>query len=158
MYFSLLQNDNFFLSCLLVLQYGFVTMFVAAFPLAPIFALINAVLEIRVDAINFVCYHRRPRAVRVEDIGAWHGVLAAVTKIAVLMNAFILAFTSEFIPKLVYKYMFAPDRNSPGGGTLKGYINNSLAYIDLKTLYAWEPGTEPMDPTANVNYTREYCR
>lgn len=142
----------------IVLQYGFVTMFVAAFPLAPIFALINAVLEIRVDAINFVCYHRRPRAVRVEDIGAWHGVLAAVTKIAVLMNAFILAFTSEFIPKLVYKYMFAPDRNSPGGGTLKGYINNSLAYIDLKTLYAWEPGTEPMDPTANVNYTREYCR
>ena len=157
-FYKTLKTVTFLLLSLLVLQYGFVTMFVAAFPLAPIFALINAVLEIRVDAINFVCYHRRPRAVRVEDIGAWHGVLAAVTKIAVLMNAFILAFTSEFIPKLVYKYRFAPDRNSPGGGTLKGYINNSLAYIDLKTLYTWEPGTEPIEPTANVNYTRDYCR
>jgi hypothetical protein len=31
----------------LVIQYGFVTLFVAAFPLAPLFALINNVVEIR---------------------------------------------------------------------------------------------------------------
>lgn len=141
-----------------VLQYGFVTMFVSAFPLAPLFALINAVLEIRVDAINFVSYHRRPQTMRVEDIGAWYGVLEAVTKVAVIMNAFVLAFTSEFIPKLLYRYKYAPDRDSPGGGTLKGYLNNSLSSIDLKTLYTWEPGTEPVNPTANVNYTRDYCR
>ena len=141
-----------------VLQYGFVTMFVAAFPLAPIFALINAILEIRVDAINFVQYHRRPGTQRVEDIGAWYGVLESVTKVAVLMNAFILSFTSEFIPKLLYRVMYAPDRNSPGGGTLKGYLNNSMSYIDLKTLYTLEPGTEPNNPTDNLNYTRNYCR
>ncbi|XP_068760659.1 anoctamin-4-like [Montipora capricornis] len=142
----------------IVLQYAFVTMFVAAFPLAPFFALINAILEIRVDAVTFVTYYRRPQPVRVEDIGAWYSVLEGISKIAVLMNAFVLAFTSEFIPKLVYKYQFSPDRNSPEGGTLKGYVNNSLALIDLKTLYDWEPGTEPRDPTANVNYTRDYCR
>lgn len=141
-----------------VLQYAFVTMFVAAFPLAPFFALINAILEIRVDAITFIRYYRRPKPVRVEDIGAWYSVLEATSKVAVLMNAFILAFTSEFIPKLVYRYQYAPDRNSTHGGTLKGYINNSLAYIDLKTLYEWEPGTEPQNPTANLNYTRDYCR
>lgn len=133
-------------------------MFVAAFPLAPFFALINAVLEIRVDAINFVSYHRRPQTNRVEDIGAWYGVLEAVTKVAVLMNAFVLAFTSEFIPKLLYRYQYAPDRNSPDGGTLKGYINNSLSSIDLNTLYKWEPGTQPVNPKENVNYTRDYCR
>ena len=133
-------------------------MFVSAFPLAPFFALINAVLEIRVDAINFVSYHRRPQVVRVEDIGAWYSVLEAVTKAAVLMNAFVLAFTSDFIPKLIYRLQYASDRNSPGGGTLKGYINNSLASIDLKTLYKWEPGIQPVNPTANVNYTRDYCR
>lgn len=133
-------------------------MFVAAFPLAPFFALINAILEIRIDAITFICYFRRPKPVRVEDIGAWYSVLEATSKVAVLMNAFILAFTSEFIPKLVYRYQYAPDRNSSHGGTLKGYINNSLASIDLKTLYEWEPGTEPQNPTANLNYTRDYCR
>ena len=133
-------------------------MFLAAFPLAPIFALINAVAEIRVDAINMVSYHRRPLVGRAEDIGAWYSVLEAVTIAAVLMNAFVLAFTSEFIPRLLYRLKYAPDRNSTGGGTLKGFVNNSLASIDLKTLYTWEPGTEPINPFANLNYTRDYCR
>ena len=55
----------------LVLQYGFVTMFVAAFPLAPVCALINNIIEIRVDAYNKVHNSRRPVAERAEDIGAW---------------------------------------------------------------------------------------
>ena len=95
---------------------------------------------------------------RAEDIGAWYSVLEAVTNAAVLMNAFVLAFTSEFIPRLLYRLKYAPDRNSTGGGTLKGFLNNSLASIDLKTLYTWEPGTEPTNPFANLNYTRDYCR
>ena len=31
----------------IVIQFGFITIFVAAFPLAPLFALINNILEIR---------------------------------------------------------------------------------------------------------------
>ncbi|XP_065556152.1 anoctamin-6-like [Artemia franciscana] len=38
----------------LAAQYGFVTLFVAAFPLAPLFALINCIIEIRVDAFKLV--------------------------------------------------------------------------------------------------------
>ena len=34
----------------LAIQYGFITLFVAAFPLAPLFALINNIFEIRLDA------------------------------------------------------------------------------------------------------------
>lgn len=134
-------------------------MFVAAFPLGPLFALINVIVEIRVDAINFLCYFRRPDAARVEDIGAWYNVLEAVTKVSVLVNAFVLAFTSEFIPKLVYKMAYSSQNgDSSWKGTLKGYVNNSLALIDLKTLYTWENGTQPNDPTKNLNYTRDYCR
>lgn len=43
-----------------VLQYGFVTIFVAAFPLAPLFALINNICEMRFDAKKLLLYHRRP--------------------------------------------------------------------------------------------------
>ena len=141
-----------------VLQYGFVTMFVSAFPLAPLFALINAVLEIRVDAINFVSYHRRPQTVRVEDIGAWYGVLETVTKVAVIMNAFVLAFTSEFIPKLLYRLRYAPDRNSLGVGTLTGYINNSLSTIHTADISRFEAEAEPEDPHANLPYNHSFCR
>ncbi len=34
----------------LAIQYGFITLFVTAFPLAPLFALLNNIFEIRLDA------------------------------------------------------------------------------------------------------------
>ncbi len=52
-----------------VIQFGFVSLFVASFPLAPLFALLNNVIEIRLDAKKFVTELRRPDAVRAKDIG-----------------------------------------------------------------------------------------
>lgn len=52
-----------------VIQFGFVTLFVASFPLAPLFALLNNIIEIRLDAKKFVTELRRPVAVRAKDIG-----------------------------------------------------------------------------------------
>lgn len=52
-----------------VIQFGFVTLFVASFPLAPLFALLNNIIEIRLDAKKFVAELRRPIAARAKDIG-----------------------------------------------------------------------------------------
>lgn len=52
-----------------VIQFGFVTLFVASFPLAPLFALLNNIIEIRLDAKKFVTELRRPVAIRAKDIG-----------------------------------------------------------------------------------------
>ena len=54
----------------MVLQFGFITIFVAAFPLAPLFALLNNWVEIRLDAQKFVCETRRAVAERAESIGS----------------------------------------------------------------------------------------
>ncbi len=43
---------------LAVIQYGFITIFVAAFPLAPLFALLNNVFELRLDAKKLLVHHR----------------------------------------------------------------------------------------------------
>ncbi|CAL8116032.1 unnamed protein product [Orchesella dallaii] len=104
----------------MVIQYGFVTLFVAAFPLAPFFALLNNVVEIRLDAFKWITQLRRPLAERVEDIGAWYGILQGITYTAVVTNAFVIAYTSDIIPRLVYKY-------TNENGTLEGYIENSLS-------------------------------
>ena len=76
----------------LVIQYGFITLFVAAFPLAPFFALINNVVEIRLDAYKYVTTLRRPLAQRAQDIGAWVNIMQVVTKISVLTNVSIPNF------------------------------------------------------------------
>ena len=69
-----------------VLQFGFITIFVAAFPLAPFFALANNIFEIRIDSDKFVGEVRRPIADRAQDIGIWFDILDSVAKIAVISN------------------------------------------------------------------------
>ena len=51
------------------MQFGFTTIFVAAFPLAPLLALLNNIIEIRLDAYKFVTQWRRPLPARATDIG-----------------------------------------------------------------------------------------
>ena len=135
-----------------VLQFGFVTMFVAAFPLAPLFALINSVVELRVDAINFVCQFRRPIASRAQDIGAWYRILEGLASLSVLVNAFVIAFTSDFIPRLVYK--------ANGDGTLNGYVNSTLSYFRISDYDTVDKRAKPEDAYAFqvLNFTEEYCR
>ncbi|KAG8315422.1 Anoctamin-4 [Homalodisca vitripennis] len=108
----------------MVIQYGFVTLFVAAFPLAPLFALLNNIGEIRLDAYKMVTQARRPLAERVEDIGAWYGILQGITYCAVVSNAFVIAYTSDYIPRMVYAFVYSPTN------TLEGYIDSSLSLFN----------------------------
>ncbi|KAL1471540.1 hypothetical protein MTO96_023594 [Rhipicephalus appendiculatus] len=70
----------------MAIQFGFVTLFVAAFPLAPLFALLNNIVEIRLDAYKYTSQMRRPLAERVPNIGAWQVILKGVSVFAVICN------------------------------------------------------------------------
>uniref|UniRef100_A0A8C7FBN5 Anoctamin n=1 Tax=Oncorhynchus kisutch TaxID=8019 RepID=A0A8C7FBN5_ONCKI len=129
----------------MIIQFGFVTLFVASFPLAPLFALLNNIIEIRLDAKKFVAELRRPVAARAKDIGIWYNLLRAVAKVAVIINAFVISFTSDFIPRLVYQYMYSPD------GSMHGFVNHTLSYFNVSN---FQDGKEPMDPQHQV----EMCR
>uniref|UniRef100_A0A8C2HXT3 Anoctamin n=1 Tax=Cyprinus carpio TaxID=7962 RepID=A0A8C2HXT3_CYPCA len=120
----------------MVIQYGFVTLFVASFPLAPVFALLNNVIEIRLDAAKFVTEIRRPDAVSAKEIGIWYNILSGISKFAVITNAFVISFTSEFIPRMVYQYLYSET------GTMHGYTNHTLAYFNTSN---FKPGTAPHD-------------
>ncbi|XP_050970938.1 anoctamin-1a isoform X2 [Labeo rohita] len=132
----------------MIIQFGMVTLFVASFPLAPLFALLNNVIEIRLDAKKFVTELRRPIAVRAKDIGIWYTLLRGLSKVAVIVNAFVISFTSDFIPRLVYQYMYSPD------GTLHGFVNHTLSYFNVSH---FQPGTEPLQPM-HLGYKVEVCR
>ncbi|XP_077205145.1 anoctamin-7 [Paroedura picta] len=104
----------------MVLQFGFITIFVAACPLAPLFALLNNWVEIRLDAQKFVCEYRRPVVERAQGIGIWFNILEVITHLAVISNAFLIAFTCDFLPRLYYQYTRASN--------LQGYVDFTLAY------------------------------
>ncbi|CAG9536244.1 unnamed protein product [Cercopithifilaria johnstoni] len=112
----------------MVIQFGFVTLFVSAFPLAPLFALVNNIFEIRIDAYKYVVATRRPMPERARDIGIWLPILSMISRAAVLVNACIIAFTSDFIPRFVYRFVYMHDE-------LYGYVNNSLSFYDSSGIF-----------------------
>ncbi|XP_035283037.1 anoctamin-1-like isoform X2 [Anguilla anguilla] len=118
----------------MIIQFGFVSLFVASFPLAPLFALLNNIIEIRLDAKKFVTELRRPDAVRAKDIGIWYNILNGIGKFSVIINAFVISFTSDFIPRLVYQYMYSET------GTMHGFIDHTLSYFNVTN---FKPGTAP---------------
>ncbi|KAI2662631.1 Anoctamin-9 [Labeo rohita] len=113
----------------MVLQFSFTTIFVAAFPLAPLLALINNIFEIRLDAIKMVSLERRLVPKKTNDIGVWTRILEAVGVMAVIANGLVIGISSDFIPRLVYRYHYGPcaTSNSTSLDCMTGYINNTLA-------------------------------
>ena len=65
-------------------------------------------------------------------------------RISIITNAFIIALTSEFIPKAVYRGFYSDD------GSLNGYVNFTLSYFD----------PSDMDRSSNLNLTLapDLCR
>uniref|UniRef100_A0A8C6YQ64 Anoctamin n=1 Tax=Nothoprocta perdicaria TaxID=30464 RepID=A0A8C6YQ64_NOTPE len=118
----------------MIIQFGFVTLFVASFPLAPLFALLNNIIEVRLDAKKFVTELRRPDTVRAKDIGIWYNILSGIGKLSVIINAFVISVTSDFIPRLMYQYAYSQN------GTMHGFINHTLSYFNVSHLKA---GTQP---------------
>ncbi|KAJ1182000.1 hypothetical protein NDU88_007198 [Pleurodeles waltl] len=120
----------------MVIQFGFTTIFVAAFPLAPLLALLNNIIEIRLDAYKFVTQWRRPMPARATDIGIWYGILEGIGVLAVITNAFVIAITSDYIPRFVYAFKYGPctDQGYRQEKCLKGYVNSSLSVFDLSEL------------------------
>ncbi|CAO1405540.1 unnamed protein product [Diamesa tonsa] len=130
----------------MVLQYGFVTIFVAAFPLAPLFALINNIFEMRLDAKKLLTYYRRPVSQRVRNIGVWYRILDSISKLSVITNGFIIAFTSDFVPRFIYQVFINPEH------TLDGYVNFTLATFETKDL---KEETKPFETQwANITMCR----
>ncbi|KAI6658038.1 Anoctamin-7-like [Oopsacas minuta] len=116
----------------LIIQFGFVTLFVASFPLAPFFALLNNYAEIRLDAFKYLCLQRKVVAIRAADIGIWYSILDTIAKCAVISNAFLIAFTATFIDRASYASI------NPLGianyDNLDGFFNWTLGIVPIENL------------------------
>jgi len=78
----------------MAIQFGFVTLFAAAFPIASLASLINNIVEIRSDAFKLLLHTQRPNYAGCEDIGSWQGVFTVLSTLAVITNVCLIGFTS----------------------------------------------------------------
>ncbi|OQR89416.1 hypothetical protein ACHHYP_06299 [Achlya hypogyna] len=79
----------------MIIQFGYITLFVISFPLAPFLALLNNYFEIRIDAFKLAKESRRPNPKGAEDIGTWMTILEILGVISVITNVAAAVFTSH---------------------------------------------------------------
>lgn len=92
----------------MALQFGFITLFVVAFPLGPFFALLNNIVEIRTDSYKRLTKYQRPPALIAEDIGTWYVILESLGIMCVITNSFIVAFSSAWVKEMLRGIMHVP--------------------------------------------------
>ena len=79
----------------MAIQFGYLALFSPIYPLAPLLALGNNIVELRVDA-TYLCYMvRRPRWEVMEDIGNWFTVFQTIGFLAVITNATMITFVGQ---------------------------------------------------------------
>lgn len=81
----------------IVIQFGYCTLFAAAFPLAPLMGFVSGFVEMRVDAWKLCQMHRRPEPRSMEDIGSWQDAMELISTSAVFVNIGIIAYTGSFM-------------------------------------------------------------
>lgn len=81
----------------IVIQFGYVMFFSAAFPAAAVLSWFNNIVEIRLDAHAVLNLEPRPCAERKGGIGVWFEIIELMSFIAVVINALIFALTSDAI-------------------------------------------------------------
>ena len=69
--------------------------------------------------------------------------------ICAIFQALIIGWTSDFVPKLVYKYTVSPDHS------MAGYMNHSLSYFAVKD---FQNQSFPDDPQTSVFGDVTECR
>ena len=86
----------------IIIQFGYVTLFASAYPLASMISIVANLIEIRADAfkISYVC--RRPRSSRCDGLNVWKNLLQCIVSLSALTNCLILGYSSgqlkEWLP------------------------------------------------------------
>ncbi|KDO30383.1 hypothetical protein SPRG_05094 [Saprolegnia parasitica CBS 223.65] len=84
----------------MLIQFGYVSFFSIAFPLAPLLALVNNLIALRADAFKLCHTKQRPIARKASGIGIWLPVLQAMSILAVLTNCLHVAFTTTQMERM----------------------------------------------------------
>ena len=67
-----------------IIDYGYITLFAAAFPIGPAIAFFVSIPEIRMKIFTFLYVYKRPNCERCAGIGEWLNILEAMSSFSVV--------------------------------------------------------------------------
>jgi uncharacterized membrane protein YgcG len=81
----------------MAIQFGYLALFSPVYPLAALMALLNNILEIRIDAGKLANVCRRPIWKAQGDIGSWFTVMNVIGFAAVMTNSTMVTFVGKLL-------------------------------------------------------------
>jgi hypothetical protein len=77
----------------MIIQYGYITLFAAAFPLAPLLAVVNNYIEMRSDTWKWLTSYNKPVPRGADDIGGWYTIMEVLAVFSVITNCLLIAYS-----------------------------------------------------------------
>lgn len=90
----------------LMIQFAYVIIFGAAFPLAPLLAFINNLIELRIDKYKLVYLTRWPVPHSAKGIGIWKMFIEIMIFIAIVTNTAYLTLTGTVVSSDISVFCF----------------------------------------------------
>lgn len=77
----------------MMVQFGYVILFAIGFPMAPVLAMLNNIIEVQVDKYKLMKLTKRPIPHSANGIGVWAMIIDIVTTISIFTNMGVFCFT-----------------------------------------------------------------
>lgn len=85
----------------IAIEYGFMTLFIPALPVASLFSFIYNYTQIRIDGSKLLHGYKRPFPIQDNDIGTWEDIFVLLSTIAIFTNGALVFFTMD-LPRVRY--------------------------------------------------------
>jgi hypothetical protein len=79
-------------------------LFAAAFPLAPVIAIVSNLVEMHADCFKLTYLCRKPRSFRSDGLGMWKTLIHAIIWLSALTNCLIFGYSSDQMMSLLPSY------------------------------------------------------
>ena len=126
----------------LVVEFGYITLFASAFPLASALSIFCNLIELKSDMFKLTFITRRPPASRAASIGTWHTLLTAQVWLSIVTNCLIFALSSnqmaEYFPWLFHESDKGLDLMKVGSGRIVVGLAWAIEHaVVLIALFLW---------------------
>lgn len=89
----------------MAIQYGFITLFAAAFPLAPLLGWVNCAIQLRSDAFKLLEAFGKPHFRTAAGIGTWRMIFEFVGVAAIITNCALICFAYPTLLSAIQRSM-----------------------------------------------------
>jgi hypothetical protein len=79
----------------IVIQFGYVTLFASAYPLASLISIAANLIEMRADCYRMAFLCQRPPSNRSQGMGMWRDLIGAIVWMSALTNCLLMGFSSD---------------------------------------------------------------